>query len=152
MGSLVQTDSPPRPEERRGLPSPASPHFTIWLEAQLQAKLQVARIQCGDSFAEQRIRDLVVRSGLRSRQQEISTVEDVEALSLKLQVNPFGQLESLAQGHICVPLSRADEGVAAQVSGATQARTGEVVGKSRQCRCPSILPSGAAAAIEAWDN
>jgi hypothetical protein len=55
----------------RGLPNPASPHFhdlAIWLEAQLQAELQVARVQRGDSFAEQRIRDLVVRRGLRGRQ------------------------------------------------------------------------------------
>src|SRR5260370_33176273 len=60
-------------------------------------------------------------SSSRGCEQEVSAVENVKCLRIKFQVHPFGELESLRQCHIGVPLAWANKSIASEVADAAQA-------------------------------
>jgi len=66
-----------------------------------------------------------MRSATETGQQEVRTIEDVEGLSFKLQVEVLGEPKVLSQGHIGGPLPGTNELVASQVSDASQTGCGE---------------------------
>src|SRR6185312_17054305 len=117
----IKTTRPARLQKQAPVPVGFS------LEAQVQAKLNVAGVQSACGLAEGRIGDLVVRPTPRGRQQEVGAVEDIERLRFKLQVDPLGQLEVLAQSHVRIPLPRTNKRIPAQVADATQTRSEEGV-------------------------
>ena len=102
-----------------------APKSEARLEAQLQSKLQVTSIQSAGSRSERAVGDFVVSSTACGCQEEVCPVEYVESLSVKLQVDPFGELEDLAQGHISRKEAGSFKRVPAKISGASQARRRE---------------------------
>jgi hypothetical protein len=117
------------------------PAKTLRLEQELQAQLNVACIQRARSLTDLRIGDSVVGAAAVHRQQEIRAVEHVESLRLELQMKALGDGERFAEGHIGIPLARANEIVPAEVAAACQTRTRQDRQIGLSASCPAIGPA-----------
>src|SRR5271170_741209 len=65
------------------------------------------------------------RAASGDSQQEIGAVEHIECLPLELQMNTFGDRESLGQRHIGIPLAGTDKIVSTLSAHASQTRLGQ---------------------------
>ena len=94
---------------------------TSRLEQELQAELHAARNQGAGGLPQRRICYSIVGATAVYRQQEIGPVEHVERVRLELQVKALGEVEHLGEGHIGLPLSRANKVIPPKVTRASQA-------------------------------
>jgi hypothetical protein len=122
-----------------------SPRGQSSLEAQFESELEIAWVQSAARLAKVggNIKSVVGGLGVRLvwlRQYKICMVEHVEAFGSKLHTDSLGNLEILEERHVCIPTARTYKGVAAEVSGAAQARGAENASPLRPGRSPPVRP------------
>jgi len=70
------------------------------LQAQPQAELRLARVECSNRLSEARTGYQIIFHSTVARKLEVCVVEHIECLSLKLQLHLLRKTEVLERGHI----------------------------------------------------